>query len=94
MQTKNATGAINPGSTAMRALAVGAFALGAVAIGRLRVLEARIEKLSMGTRSRPSERALPISPCSPAACDSSGEDHQALLTVKEETGDGSAVIVP
>jgi hypothetical protein len=59
MQTTNATGAINTGSTAMHALAVGAFALGAVAIGaiavgamaigRLRVLEARIEKLSIGT---------------------------------------------
>jgi len=34
-----------------------------------------------------------MSPCSPA-CDSSGEDHEALLSEKEETGEGSVVIVP
>ena len=33
MPTKNATGVIETGNTAMRALAVGAFALGAGAIG-------------------------------------------------------------
>ena len=37
MQTKNATGVIKTGSTAMRALAVGAFALGAGAIGAIAV---------------------------------------------------------
>jgi hypothetical protein len=56
----------------MRALAVGAFALGAaaigviavgaMAIGRVRILEA----LHWHTHSGPSERALPISPYSPA----------------------------
>ena len=79
----------------MRALAVGAFALGAgairaiavgaMAIGRLRILEARVEKLlHRHTHSGPSERALPIVLARLPQCDSSGEDHGLLFSIKEE----------
>jgi len=78
--TKSATDAIETGSTAMRALGVGAFALGAaaigaiavgaIAIGRLRILEARVEKLAIGT--------LTVEYLNLLACrsDSSGEDDE------------------
>jgi len=55
-ETKSAVGKMKVGSIAVRALALGALAIGAtaigalaVAIGSLRILEARIEKLSIGT---------------------------------------------
>ena len=58
MQTKNATGVIKTGSTAMRALAVGASALGAAAIrGESRWVQWRSgvwESWKLALRSSPS----------------------------------------
>jgi hypothetical protein len=44
-----AVGALAVGAVAFGAIAIGAFAVGVMTVRRLKVLEARIERLSIGT---------------------------------------------